>query len=326
MRLLSHAEGQALVELGLEHPTANQRLDCSHLVHQILSAAGLVYPYATSFEIFAGIPQFRRIRNPQPGDLIVWPGHVGVVVDKERSTFFSSTGSGLRTDQYSSDYWRRRGYPRFYRYLVSGTTQLIARRAMPKPDVKQVPHAERATSSEQPHLEEQSAETAIDAESLPRDPSYAVPESVQIVSEHTAPTKDDIEEAISELTNASVSALETENRRSMSILFLRSLRVEKVKLKGHKGWVELRVDSRVELNPDGSWKKSRIQKLRCELRRDQVGWALFTPLDRLYVPQNVAIPALAKRVAVLSGLPASAVERRQLNGLAAVLNLLLNGN
>jgi hypothetical protein len=269
-RLLTSAEGRALIDFARQHPIADQAPDCSHLVHQTLNDAGLVYQYATSFEIFAGIPQFQRVRHPQAGDLIVWPGHVGLVVDPHQTTFFSSTGSGPRTDQYTSDYWRHRGYPRFYRYLVTGTTELAARL----------------------HVEKQSSDTAIDADvddrPRPGDRSYIAeapefPEKIQIVSEHASPTKLDIEEAVSELTDVSASALDAAQRKSMPVIFVRSWKVDKVKLKGDQGWVQLRVQSSDERNPDGTWKKSRVQKLRCELRRDQAGWVLFPPLDRLYV-------------------------------------------
>lgn len=330
-RLLTLAEGQALVDVALEHSRANGRPDCSHLVHQILTDAGLSYPYATSSEIFAGIPQFQRAHAPQPGDLIVWPGHVGIVVSPEQATFFSFTGSGPGTHQYSDDYWRHRGHPRFYRYVVAGRTQLTARRALSEHDVKQSRDMEKTSSSEQPQVEEHSSDAAITAEPLPSDPSYGVedhefPESIQIVSEHRSPMRNDIEAAIAELMDTSISAFENNNPTSMSIVFLRSFKVERVKLAAHKGWVQLRVQSHVELDPDGSWKKSRIQNLRCELRRDQAGWALVTPIDRLYVPENVAIPALAKKIAELSKLPTTPVQRQHLKALAAVLNELLNGS
>jgi hypothetical protein len=172
-RLLTFAEGQALADIALEHSRATGRPDCSHLVHEILTDAGLSYPYATSSEIFAGIPQFQRMRAPQPGDLIVWPGHVGIVVSPEQTTFFSFTGSGPGTHQYSNDYWRHRGHPRFYRYVVAGKTQLTAR-ALSEHDVKQSRDIEKTASSEQPQVEEHSSDAAIDAEPLPTDPSYNV--------------------------------------------------------------------------------------------------------------------------------------------------------
>ena len=117
-RLLTRAEGASLADFALQHRPAHRRPDCSHLVHELLTEAGLPYPYAPSSAIFAGLPQFRRVSTPQPGDLIVWAGHVGLIVDPHQHTFLSSTRTGIRSKDYTTDYWRSRGRPRLYRYLV----------------------------------------------------------------------------------------------------------------------------------------------------------------------------------------------------------------
>ena len=290
-RLLTAQEGRALVDVALRQPNVSQKPDCSHLVHQILNDAGLTYPYATSSELFAGIPQFRRVRHAQPGDLIVWPGHVGLVLDSKRTTFFSSTNSGLRTDEYTSDYWRHRAYHRFYRYIVTDTTQLAAHRLTEEHAVKPTHHvAARASleaSRSQKALEasEPLSEAAVANATSPDYPPVSsqhrdVPETIPIDSDNGRPTKDHIEQAISELTAA---ALEAANGTSMPVVFVRSWKVEKIKLNGDEGWVELRIKPSGERNPDGTWKKLRVQKLHCDLRRDQAGWVLFPPRDRLFV-------------------------------------------
>jgi len=92
-------------------------LDCSHFVQWLFEQAGLYYGYAPSRTLYAGMPGFRRVHHPRPGDLIVWPGHVGIVVDPDEQTFLSSLRSGVKTASYTSAYWKRRGHPRFYRYL-----------------------------------------------------------------------------------------------------------------------------------------------------------------------------------------------------------------
>src|SRR2546426_2339566 len=78
-RLLTRAEGEALVDLAVAHPVAGRRLDCSHLVHQKLTAAGLTLPYPTPLEIFSGGFQFSRVGNAQTRDIIVLPGDVRIV-------------------------------------------------------------------------------------------------------------------------------------------------------------------------------------------------------------------------------------------------------
>lgn len=91
--------------------------DCSHLVHSIYQAAGFPYDYVPSSDLYAGVTSFRRVKSPLPGDLVVWRGHVGIVIKPSRHIFFSYLSSGPGTDNYEAAYWKHRGQPRFYRYV-----------------------------------------------------------------------------------------------------------------------------------------------------------------------------------------------------------------
>jgi hypothetical protein len=91
--------------------------DCSHLAHAIYERAGFPYAYASSSDLYDGVNDFERVAQPQPGDLIAWRGHVGIVVKPSRHIFFSFLRSGPGTDDWTSPYWKTRGRARFYRYL-----------------------------------------------------------------------------------------------------------------------------------------------------------------------------------------------------------------
>lgn len=91
--------------------------DCSHLVHAIYERAGFPYAYASSDDLYDGVQGFQRIEHPQPGDLIVWHGHVGIVVRPSQHVFFSFMSTGPGVDNYDATYWVGRGRPRFYRYI-----------------------------------------------------------------------------------------------------------------------------------------------------------------------------------------------------------------
>ena len=118
-RLLSLNEGRAIAQ-GISWADDEEGLspDCSHLVHHLYEHAGYSYPYTSSLDLYRGTGQFWRVRYAQPGDLIVWQGHVGIVVNPKEHSFFSTTSSGVRTLNYRSAYWQARGYPRFLRYLT----------------------------------------------------------------------------------------------------------------------------------------------------------------------------------------------------------------
>lgn len=117
-RALTPDDGMSVISAALDakvrHDSAH---DCSHLVHAIYEHAGFSYTYASSDDLYDGVEGFRRVNYPQPGDLIVWRGHVGIVVQPSRHVFFSFLTAGPGTDDYYSRYWEARGEPRFYRYI-----------------------------------------------------------------------------------------------------------------------------------------------------------------------------------------------------------------
>lgn len=91
--------------------------DCSHLVHSIYERAGFPYTYASSDDIYDGVEGFQRVSHPETGDLVVWRGHMGIVIRPSRRVFFSFLHAGPGIDDYHSRYWRSRGEARFYRYV-----------------------------------------------------------------------------------------------------------------------------------------------------------------------------------------------------------------
>jgi NlpC/P60 family len=106
----------AAFDFGRTHRAA---VDCSHLVHAAYMNAGRPYPYADSSDLYRGIPSFVRVRRPQPGDLVVWRHHSGIVVSPAQHSFYSAVSSGLEVQRYDSGYWKHRGKPRFYRFVIS---------------------------------------------------------------------------------------------------------------------------------------------------------------------------------------------------------------
>jgi hypothetical protein len=281
--------------------------DCSHLLHQVLTTAGLEFPYATSFEIFAGIPQFRRVRKAQPGDVIVWPGHVGLVVNATERTFYSSTRSGLRVDEYSNGYWRRRGTPRFYRYIVTSEAESTLR-------ASSQPRARDPREINDPVL---GGSASIADERTDASRTYDIPESVHIATSDSKPSKADIEKAVSELSSTAETALSAD--RDASLFLVRDLKVKKVQTEGDSGWAEIQPRSAIELEPDGTWRKVKVAKQRWELRRGEDGWTVFLPPGRAYVAQAAAIPVLGRQLSIQSDGSDSAEEASSTRALLELL-------
>lgn len=117
-RPLTRHEGLAILRATRDssyRPSSSS--DCSHLVHAVYERAGFPYDYAPSSDLYAGIDEFRRVANPQPGDVAVWRGHAGIVVNPVQHSFFSQLSSGPGIDSWVSPYWKEWGRPHFFRYI-----------------------------------------------------------------------------------------------------------------------------------------------------------------------------------------------------------------
>jgi hypothetical protein len=126
-RTLTRHEGTAIVRTALHsRPRAGSPSDCSHLVHALYERAGFPYEYAPSSNLYAGADEFRRVAKPQPGDLAVWRGHAGIVVNPAEHSFFSMLSSGPGVDSWDTPYWKQRGRPRFFRYVKQAASGAFA--------------------------------------------------------------------------------------------------------------------------------------------------------------------------------------------------------
>ncbi len=342
--LLSARDGRAIVKAarGHEQPLRGAQ-DCSHLVHEIYVLAGFEYPYASSFDLYAGSEKFARIKAPQPGDLIVWPGHAGIVLDPAKHSFYSLVRSGRDAEDYDGPYWKSRGKPRFFRYVVHGRENVLVAKA---------PAASRAAGTTSQHggavvLEERSdvesseakrsAKVASERTTLiygPPAPEEAaarleVPASIAIAEGRQQPTRDQVAEGISELSNAAGNILRTDDplQLRMPVVIFDQLSVERVEIKRDHGWAHLQIDSRASIAGQGIDLKKRLEKVRWELRRTASGWEAVTPLDRTYVPRDVAVRILAAQLAQLTQSDGAAGQTdailRQEAHLASLLNTLL---
>jgi len=168
-----------------------------------------------------------------------------------------------------------------------------------------------------------------------------------LVAQHGKPTREEVAEALSELSNASQNILRTAEplQPRLPVVIYDQLRVERVQLKGDRGWADVRIDSRASLGGGSTASRSRMpstatrspiakmdrkkrqEKVRWELRRTASGWTALTPLERAYVPRDAAVRILAGQLARLagkdSGGPQPPAILRQEAQLAAILDDLL---
>jgi hypothetical protein len=198
LHLVSVNQGETIVQAAWElRRGLNPKPDCSHFIQAVYAKAGFVYDYATTREIFTGIDGFRRVQHPQPGDLVVWQGHMGIIIDPNEHSFYSSVLSGFAIENYQSNYWQARlGHPRFYRFVVKEvyaqkaprTLRASATQAHPasnQPPVQQTQAVPVSVSSQKPGV----VATVADASNPPllrpalaRKPALAVTDSPKAAS------------------------------------------------------------------------------------------------------------------------------------------------
>jgi len=318
-RLLTVDEGRSIADAALEpEQPARGTQDCSHLIHEIYRTSGFEYPYASSFELFAGNENFARVRYPHAGDLIVWPGHVGIVVDPLQHRFSSLVSTGFDVQDYEGAYWKSRGRPRFYRYKVQNGGVLTAAKG---PASRQASNANRppgdGTLIEERAGEENSAlnrptkaaserATLIYGPVAPEDvtePSgpFEIPTSTIVSAAGKLPTREEVAEAISELSDAAGNLRKDDPFKTRSpLVFVEHFSVVKVEIKRDHGWAHLQVESKVSIDGGAIQRKSRRENVRWELRRVPAGWEVVIPPDRTYVPHDVAVKDLAAQLARLT--------------------------
>ena len=318
-RPLTLREGEIIVHAAWERERqTDRRPDCSHLVHEVYTLAGYAYPYADSFELYAGVHSFVRVAKPQPGDLIVWRGHVGIVVNPAERSFYSSVTSGLRTEIYDAPQWRTRGAARFYRYAAGTRGNLTAaneRRLGITKEPARVLTAPAATTA------------APDLELASSGPQLEIPSSIRVAASRDRPTGAEIAGAVSELNNGTGNILREEDlsRLDRKVIVYDSLSVDRTEFKGNRGSAQARIKSQVILLAESIERKPHYEKFRWELRRVNGGWEVLVPKDRVYVPRDVAVRMLAARLASLaqdSGVSGSGSSLRQQAQIVRALSAL----
>jgi hypothetical protein len=338
-RLLTAEEGSSIVTAAWEQPPLETQ-DCSHAVHQIYLNAGFEYPYGSSLEMYTGHKSFARVKFPRAGDLVVWPGHMGIVVDPVKHSFYSLVSTGLEEQDYEAAYWRSRGRPRFYRYRVQNPIVLSAAKTPMSPT--SVATAREGRSSEEgsaSYLPPKTASERIAIYGPPAPPQLAngdlafeMPASTILVPGRKPPTREEVAEGITRLSDVAGNVLRSDDplKVQLQVVIVEKFRVEGVEIKRDHGWAQVQIDSKASIGRGTSQLTERSEKIRWELRRTDLGWEAVTPSDRTYVSHDAAVRNLAAQLARLSESDGATAHLepvlRQESELANLLRALLSGN
>jgi hypothetical protein len=341
-RLVTRDEGLAIVDAVSDHRQSlrgrRAKPDCSHLVNDIYDLAGFPYPYAKSADLYRGQASFVRVNAPQPGDLIVWRGHVGLVLDSRQHLFYSSLRSGPDTEDYTSAYWRRRGTPRFYRYrAASDQTILTARRSSPRNDMQGSYRTQLVSQSttDEARTNVTSRDSLEPLSINDDDPpvqqvSRAEETSNSLINiGNKKPTTEQVKEAISKSYQSVSQGLSADSllRSKSTVVIFTQLRVEQLEFKGKHGWASVSIDTEATLTSGVLDKAPRHDAQRWQMQRAKSGWTIVAPTQNIYVPRALAVRIFAQQLAQLTDQNSTAMTAAsdfQEGRLASLLNTLLN--
>jgi len=346
-RLITRDEGLAIVDAISDHHRSlrgkRAKPDCSHLVNDIYDLAGFPFPYAKSADLYRGHASFVRVSAPQPGDLIVWRGHVGLVLDPQQHFFYSSLRFGLETEDYTSAYWRRRGTPRFYRYrAASDQTILTARQIAPRNDLEgnfRTQLVSQSTSDEPrtnvtsrdslgplPASDDDSPNSHV---SNTDEIAHTAPSKTAINIGNRKPTTEQVKEAISKMYQSVSQDLNADSllHSKSPVAIFTQLRVERLDFKGKHGWADISIDTEELLTSGKLDKLARHDEQHWEMQHAKSGWTITAPTQNIYVPRAFAVRIFAQQLAQLTGQSVTDVTvnaASEESHLASLLNTLLN--
>jgi hypothetical protein len=315
---LSLDEGLAILNAALDsRHRADFTSDCSHFVHRLYQRAGFPYAYAPSSDLYAGIDEFQRVTKPQPGDLAVWHGHAGIVVNPAQHSFFSLLSSGAGVDSYDSPYWRHRGRPRFFRYVkaTSGGTRLASLRTASLNPGVEVPASDDS---------EESASKSGPASRLAANPVNTVISGAPVV--HSAhPEPGQVNAAFLQTCADSEENLRGRNlfKSAQPVIVFDHFSVSAMHAAGNQGWVDVQIDEVLFFVEGKAEVRRGSERQRWPLsRHDKSSWELKVPRGTIYVPQHIAVRVMSHQLAQLTD-PDSTAGPQQKAELARVLDSLL---
>lgn len=323
LRLLTADESLGVLSAALEsRANSDSESDCSHLAHAIYERAGFPYPYASSSSLYAGQQEFQRVARPQPGDLVVWPGHVGIVVNPAQRSFFSALRSGLGVEPYDSPYWKERGRPHFLRYVRDARAGNRVASASGAGNLK-------TAATTDTHLPI-SRSLTFDTNADPGDETQAQEESarspVSVATFHSQrPTTGEVTDALEQIfgeTDGRHRGLDMLNPSKPLIVF-DQLSVERVRLQRDRGWAEIRIAGAFKVSKEKTNSTKHTEHERwLMVRRDHDTWEITIPAQAIYIQGDVAVRTLAHQLAALTddtaGVPSTAGEKLQLSRLLGV--------
>ena len=331
-RPIARTEGRKiLATIPMIDAESESETDCSHLVHDVYEQAGFPYDYVSSRELYIGSTNFTGVRAPQAGDLVVWRGHVGIVIDPKEHSFFSSVRSGPDMPFYDSPYWRSRGIARFFRYITekplrSGRTLEATRHADQQPLQAANRSSENRPPPRLPKPAPRPASHFAPAAETSSSATAETPREIVLQVARKNPSPDEVVAAFVEMNQDSGEFLRTRSLNSLGkpIIVYREVRVSAIQIKGKRGTALVRIESLGAPPNTQTGSQLRWKEQSLEFEKTKRGWVMGPIQEAAYVKREVALQVLSARLAELAqNTDATPEQEREQKQIIRFLNLLV---
>jgi hypothetical protein len=298
-------------------------------VHLLYAQAGLIYSYQDSRVLYRGVSDFERVKTPQPGDLVVWLGHVGIVLSPEEHTFLSSVRSGIITESWIASHWSARGRPHFFRYRIGPDTNKVLLSAVMNDNGIATDNG-RAQVQGRNEVRNSSTRTPIEAverratnEPMPAEPPTQMDRNapapwdepgrplaygsgvdsrsfVAVVRHREKPNKNEIAAALMESGRARAQRLISGQILDLDhpLSVFDQVEVVKIGIRHESGSIILKLSETVSQESGRVFPANTVKReLPVYRRRDGV-WIISDPRDRTYLPQERALSVFERQAEI----------------------------
>lgn len=112
-----YADENVSYQMGGDYDAGGNKSDCSHYVNDVLEESGYKAPYVTTSQLASGHPDYEEVTSPQPGDIILQGGHMGIYsrTDADGNPWGYQMGnSGCKEGKWGPSGWFNTGQPTRY--------------------------------------------------------------------------------------------------------------------------------------------------------------------------------------------------------------------
>jgi hypothetical protein len=243
---------------------------------------------------------------------------MGIVVNPVQHSFFSSLRTGFGVEKYDSHYWRKRGKPRFYRYVKTAPSGvMLASAKSPSPD---------DSTGDATEMEPGGTTSPAEDASVPAQPTVEIvqPTGPPMVVAADRATPDALHQALEEkfseanLSFGSIDLLHS----TKPVVIVENFNIKKVHVKHDQGWAEVQMNEPSSVAGGQTNLQRRSEKQRWPLYRNGKQWQLELPGNAIYLPKDAAVRLLAHELATITGRPNAAPTQQEAQ-LARLLDHLL---